>query len=178
MTKRGIHIDIPGFGSLHVKAMCSDYTGTLSYRGKLIGGVRERLCELSKRIDIHIVTSDTRKTARAQLEGLPVHLNDDIPVTKHDDFKRRYVKKLGLRLNQVVVFGNGRNDRWWLKAVRDAGELAIAVDVGEGCALEAMTTAHVFVSGITNALDLLLDEKRIVGTLRTEGDTLIRGGKA
>jgi len=35
----------------------------------------------------------------------------------------------------------------------------------------------VFVSGITNALDLLLDEKRIVGTLRTEGDTLIRGDK-
>jgi hypothetical protein len=30
-----------------------------------------------------------------------------------------------------------------------------------------MTNAHVFVVGITNALDLLLDERRLVGTLRT-----------
>jgi soluble P-type ATPase len=102
----------------------------------------------------------------------------EIPKDRHDKFKREYVKKLGLSLDQIVVFGNGRNDRLWRKAVRDAGGPTIAVDVGEGCALEAMRNAHVFVSGITNALDLLLDEKRIVGTLRTEGDKLIRGGKA
>jgi hypothetical protein len=41
------------------------------------------------------------------------------------------------------------------------------VDVGEGCAVEAMANAHVFVVGITSALDLLLDAKRLVGTLRT-----------
>ena len=104
-------------------------------------------------------------------------MEDEIPVDRHDEFKRKYLKKLGLGLDQVVVFGNGKNDRLWLEAVRDAGGLAIAVDVGEGCALEAMRNAYVFVSGITNALDLLRDEKRIVGTLRTEGDTRIRGGK-
>ena len=178
LNKRGIHIDIPGFSSLHLKAMCSDYTGTFSYNGELISGVSERIRELSERIDIHIVTSDTRKTAREQLRGLPVTLEDEIPEDRHDEFKRKYLKKLGLSLDQVVVIGNGRNDILWLKAVRDAGGLAIAVDVGEGCAIEAMKNADVFVSGITNALDLLRDEKRIVGTLRTEGDTLIRGGKA
>jgi len=178
MTKHGIHIDIPGFGILHLKAMCSDYTGTLSFSGELVSGVRERLRDLSKRIDIHIVTSDTQKTARQQLRGLPVTLEDQIPVDRHDEFKREYLKNLGLNLDQIVVFGNGRNDRLWLKAVRDAGGLAIAVDVGEGCAIEAMKKAHVFVSGITNALDLLRDEKRVVGTLRTKGDTPIRGGKA
>src|SRR6266566_1036179 len=178
MIKRGIQIDIPGFGILRLKAMCSDYTGTLSYRGQLVSGVRERLCDLSERVDICIVTSDGRKPAREQLRGLPVTLEDEIPANRHDEFKRGYLKKLGLSLDQIVVFGNGRNDRLWLEAVRDAGGLAIAVDVGEGCALEAMRNAHVFVSGITNALDLLLDEKRIVGTLRTKGDTPIRGGKA
>lgn len=167
MSKRGIDIDIPGFGRLHVKVMCSDYTGTLSQSGKLVSGVRERLCELSQRLDIHVVTSDTRKTARAQLRGVPLTLQDAIPVDGHDEYKRDYVEKIGVSLNQIVVFGNGRNDRLWLKAVRDAGGLAIAVDVGEGCAIEAMTNAHVFVSGITNALDLLRDEKRLIGTLRT-----------
>ena len=167
MPKPGIDIDIPGFGRLHIKVLCSDYTGTLSYRGELIGGVRERLCELSERLDIHIVTSDTRKTAREQLRGLPLTLRDEIPVDMHDAYKRDYVGTLGVALNQVVVFGNGRNDRLWLKAVREGDGLAIAVDVGEGCAMEAMANAHLFVTGITNALDLLLDEKRLIGTLRT-----------
>jgi soluble P-type ATPase len=88
MTKRGLHIDIPGFGILHVKAMCSDYTGTLSFSGKLVSEVRERLCDLSERIDIHIVTSDTQKTARQQLRRLPVTLMGKIPVDRHDKFKR------------------------------------------------------------------------------------------
>ena len=69
----------------------------------------------------------------------------------------------------VVIFGNGRNDSLWLKEVRDNHGLAIAVDVGEGCAVEAMMNENVFVTGITNALDVLLDEKRVIGTLRTKG---------
>jgi hypothetical protein len=50
--------------------------------------------------------------------------------------------------------------------------LAIAVDVGEGCAVETLMSAAVFVTGITNALDLLIDKKRIIGTLRTEADKM------
>ena len=167
MLKSGSRIDIPGFGLLHLRALCSDFTGTLSYQGKLIRGVSKRLCDLSERLDVHVVTSDTRKTARTQLQGLPVTLQDDIPSNRHDEYKQDYVENLGLGLNQVVVFGNGKNDRLWLRTVREAGGLAIAVDVGEGCAMDAMTNSNVFVSGIGKALDLLLDEKRLVGTLRT-----------
>jgi soluble P-type ATPase len=168
MSKTGIRIDIPGFANLHIRALCSDYTGTLSCGGKLIGGVRQRLRRLAQVLDIHVVTSDTRKNARVQLQGIPLTtLVDEIPVARHDEYKRGYITKLRLSLNQIVVLGNGRNDRLWLKAARDAGGLAIAVDAGEGCAVETMTNAHVFVVGVTNALDLLLDERRLVGTLRT-----------
>ena len=168
MAKSGIRIDIPGFGNLHVQALCSDYTGTLSLRGKLIRGVRERLRRLAQSLDIHVVTSDTRKTARAQLRGIPLAaLVDEIPIAQHDEYKRDYIDKLGISSNRIAVLGNGRNDRLWLKAVRDAGGLALAVDAGEGCAVEAMMNAHVFVVGITSALDLLLDKKRLIGTLRT-----------
>ncbi|MBV8751570.1 MAG: hypothetical protein JO328_01775 [Hyphomicrobiales bacterium] len=92
---------------------------------------------------------------------------DEIPSGKHDEYKRDYLTRLGLPLNQIVVLGNGRNERSWLKDVRDGGGLAIAVDAGEGCAIDALTNAHVFVVGIISTLDLLLDEKRLVGTLRT-----------
>lgn len=171
--KEGIEIAIPGFGTLHVKAICSDYTGTLSCRGRLIRGVERRIHQLSRIIDIHVVTSDTRRIACRELESLTkrgcVTLNDKIPRDVcHDEFKDKYLRELGLDLRDVVVFGNGRNDALWLKAVKDAQGLAVAVDVGEGCAAEAMSNATIFMSGITNALDLLLDTKRVIGTLRTE----------
>jgi soluble P-type ATPase len=120
------------------------------------------------------VTSDTRKTAGEELKALTskrlVNLVDQIPANEHDIFKRDYLQRLGTGLNHIAVLGNGRNDRLWLKEVKDSGGVAIAVDVGEGCAVEAMMNANVFVAGITNALDLLLDKKRIIGTLRTAGD--------
>ena len=173
-AKPGIRINIPGFGELHIKAICSDYTGTLSCEGKLISGVKKRLRELGRVVDIHIVTSDTRKTARRELEPLTregsVTLRDQIELDDHDRFKRDYAKKLGIDMKHVAIFGNGRNDMKWLEEVKEKGGLAIAVDVGEGCAVEAMMNANVFVTGITNALDLLLDEKRVIGTLRTKGD--------
>jgi soluble P-type ATPase len=166
--KGGIGIDIPGFGHLHIQAICSDYTGTLSCEGKLIKGVSRRLRKLGELVDIHVVTSDTRKTAGAQLKRLPLRLHDKITSEAHDAFKRDYLTRLGVELKHIAVFGNGRNDRLWLAAVRDAGGLAIAVDAGEGCAVEAMTSANLFVADIRNALDLLLDSKRIIGTLRTK----------
>jgi soluble P-type ATPase len=176
--KSGIRIDIPGFGHLHIQAICSDYTGTPSCEGEFIDGVRERLLRLAELVDIHVVTSDTRKTASEQLKGLPITLHDKITSDDHDVFKRDYLTRLGttpgVDLQSIAVFGNGRNDRLWLAAVRDVGGLAIAVDVGEGCAVEAMMSASVFVVGIRNALDLLLDSKRIVGTLRTRGDNAKR----
>jgi len=57
-----------------------------------------------------------------------------------------------------------------LAAARDAGGLAIAVEAGEGCAIEAVMSANIFVANIGHALDLLLDSKGIIGTLRTKGD--------
>ena len=170
MMKSGIRINIPGFGHLHIQAICSDYTGTLSRKGELIDDVSGRLRRLAELVDIHVVTSDTRKTASKQLADLPLTLHDRIASDEHDVFKRDYLTKLGVDLKRIAVFGNGRNDRLWLAAVRDVGGLAVAVDVGEGCAVEAMTSANVFVAGAGNALDLLLDSKRIMATLRTKAD--------
>jgi len=105
MAKSGIRVDIPAFGNLHIRALCSDYTGTLSFNGELIGGVRERLCRLSQRLDIHVVTSDTRKTARAQLGGVPLAaLEDEIPVDRHDEYKRGYLNKLALRSTRSLCW--------------------------------------------------------------------------
>jgi soluble P-type ATPase len=73
---------------------------------------------------------------------------------------------LGLNPRYVASFGNGNNDRLHLKVVKEAGGLAIAVENGEGCALEAILNANVFVAGAVNAFDLLLEPTRLRATLR------------
>ena len=53
-----------------------------------------------------------------------------------------------------------------LKAVKQAGGLAIAVDNGEGCAIDALVNVHIFVVGAANALDILIDTDFVKATLR------------
>jgi soluble P-type ATPase len=163
MKRPGIAIDIPGFGKLQINSVLSDYTGTLTFSGKLVPGVRDRLRRLAELVDVHVVTADTFGTAAKELKGLPLvcrRLNGQ----KEDVQKARYAEELNPRY--VASFGNGNNDRRHLKLVKEAGGLAVAVENGEGCALEAILNANFLVVGAVNALDLLLEPTRLRATLR------------
>jgi len=161
--KKGIQVHIPGFGVVDIKTIVSDYTGTHSCGGALTAGVREALSKLSESVDIHILTSDTFGTCREELSGLDViiHILDG---SKHDAQKAAYVENIGAK--HVAAFGNGNNDRLMLKAVKDAGGLAVAVDNGEGCATDAILSSNVFVHGSIEALNIMLDTRRLTATLR------------
>jgi soluble P-type ATPase len=163
MKKPGIAIDIPGLGKAHINAILSDYTGTLAFSGKLVNGVKDRLLRLAERVDIHIVTADSFGTAQEELKGLPIVLRR-LKGGSEDFQKQRHALELNPRY--VAAFGNGNNDRLLLKTVREAGGLAIAVENGEGCALDAILAANIFVVGAVTALDLLLEPTRLRATLR------------
>ena len=163
MNKPGITIDIPGFGKLQINAVLSDYTGTLAFNGKLVAGVRDRLLRLAELVDIHVVTSDSYGTAEEELKGLPL-ICKMLQPEKEDVQKRLYAEGLNPRL--LASLGNGNNDRLHLKLVKEAGGLAIAVENGEGCALDAILNSNIFVFGAVNALDLLLETIRLRATLR------------
>jgi soluble P-type ATPase len=158
-----IRFSIPGFGSREISRVVSDYSGTHAFSGALRPGVRTRLAQLAKLAEVHILTSDTFGTARQELEGLPLtlHLLDG---ERHDEQKLAYV--LEMEPKRVAAFGNGNNDRLLLKTVKDAGGLAIAVDNGEGCAIETVLAANLLIHGSENALDLLLHTDRCKATLR------------
>ncbi len=165
MTKKpGISIDIPQFGQRDISTIVSDYTGTLSCRGRLVPGVRESLLTLKDLVDIRVITADTFGTARDELKGIveePVKLSPD---RRHDDQKEEFVRQF--QLQHVVALGNGNNDRKLLKAVKEGKGLAIAIDNGEGCALDALQNAHIFIVGAVNALSLLLIRDSCIATLR------------
>jgi soluble P-type ATPase len=162
MNKPGILIDIPGFGTRHIRIAVSDYTGTYSFAGAIEPGVKTKLRELASLVDLHIVTADSFGTAERELAGIaiPYKLRTD----RHDIEKAEYMAQFDPR--HVAAFGNGNNDRLMLKAVREGGGLAIAVDNGEGCAMDAMRNADLFVVGAANAIDLLLEPLRLKATLR------------
>lgn len=158
-----IRLDIPGFGAREITTVVSDYSGTHAFGGTLRDDVRARLVELARRVDVHILTSDTFGTAGRELQDLPLTLRL-LSGEHHDEQKRDYV--LERKPEHVAAFGNGNNDRLLLRTVRDAGGLAIAVDNGEGCALDAILASNLLIHGSENALDLLLDPSRCVATLR------------
>ena len=162
MDKLGIVIDIPGFGERHIRIAVSDYTGTHSFGGAIEPDVKGKLRELVALVDLHIVTADSFGTAERELAGIATPYK--LRTGRHDIEKAEYVSQFDLR--NVAAFGNGNNDRLMLKTVKEGGGLAIAVDNGEGCALDAMRNADLFVVGAANAIDLLLDPVRLKATLR------------
>jgi soluble P-type ATPase len=162
----GIEIQIPFFAEpLRIRRIVSDYTGTLSFHGRLIPGVQDRLDKLQEFLTIDVLTADSSGTARMQLAGMPFLKLKILPDGKrHGVLKQFHAKRNNPA--QIAAFGNGNNDVLLLKTVKKAGGLAVAVDNGEGCSVEAMQNANIFIVGIVNALDLLIERTWCKATLR------------
>ena len=154
-----IEINIPGFGLVKLNHLVSDFTGTLSFNGKLIPGVKERLNELSELLDIHVLTSDTFGSAKSELKDVRC----DVRILEgeyHDLQKEVYVEKLGAA--HVIAFGNGNNDRKMLRISR----IGIAVCGKEGGAVDILMAGDINITSITDGLELLLHTRRLKATLR------------
>jgi soluble P-type ATPase len=152
--------DIPGYKILRLAHLVMDYNGTLAVDGKLIDGVGPRLENLSKDLEIHVITADTFGLVQQQMAGLPCQVSV-LGKDNQDEAKLNYVRELGLE--QTVCIGNGRNDRLMLKAVA----LGLAVVLAEGIAGETIQAADVICRNINDALDLLLHPLRLTATLRS-----------
>ena len=159
-----IKIAVPGLGALEISRVVTDYTGTHSFKGRVRPGVRARLARLARLVEVHVLTVDTFGTVRRELRQIPIKLHILKSGGRHDRQKQRFVLRHDPK--HVAAFGNGNIDRLMLRAVRDAGGLAVAVDNGEGCAVDAIRGANVFVHGSEHALDLLLEPNVTKATLR------------
>ena len=152
----GLSVDIPGRGPVELAYLVLDVNGTLSRGGELIPGVRERLAQLAGHLEIYALSADTFGTLAAVTGELGIRAQT---VVSGDD-KAHHVVKLGAE--RCVAVGNGANDARML----EAAELAIAVVGPEGAAAAALRAADVVCNSIVDALDLLLDERALVATLR------------
>jgi soluble P-type ATPase len=154
-----IELVIPGFRRLRLEHLVMDYNGTLAVDGCLLPGVRPRLDQLARQVQLHVVTADTFGTVREQLQGLECKLFI-LDGGKQSKAKLKFIQKLGLR--QVAAIGNGSNDQRMLQAAA----LGIAVIQGEGAAAAACRAAELVVPDILTALDLFLNPQRLIASLR------------
>jgi len=155
-----IELDIPGFGKTTIKHLVCDYNGTLACDGSMLPHVGGLLEDLSKLVEIHILTADTFGMAREQLEGLPCTLTI-LPRDNQDLRKRDYVKSMGAE--NTVSMGNGRNDRLML----EEAIIGIGLIQEEGASSLTIRSADVVCQSIHDALTLLIHPKRLVATLRS-----------
>jgi soluble P-type ATPase len=155
-----LDIEIPGFGTLQLTCLVMDYNGTLAVDGRLIDGVGPRLVQLSRQLELHVVTADTFGCAQSALGQLPCLLQV-LPRDNQAEAKQSYVRRLGTE--RTAAMGNGRNDRLMLA---DAA-LGIGLILGEGANASTLCAADVVCASVHDALDLLLFPKRLTATLRS-----------
>ena len=149
-------IAIPGADPVELRHLVLDANGTVSARGSLVPGVAERVARLADSLQVHLATADTFGTGAS----LAAALGASFARVANGDEKVRLVARLGAE--GVVAVGNGRNDVGMFRAAR----LSIAVIGPEGVAGAALSAADVVCRDILDALDLLLDARALVATLR------------
>ncbi len=155
-----LSVDIPGHRELHLHHLVADYNGTLAVDGRLLFGLADLLTRVAKLLEVHVVTADTFGLAARELAGLPLTLTV-LPAGGQAEAKAEYLRQLGAETG--VALGNGRNDRWLL---REAA-LGIGVIQAEGASLAALAEADVVCRSAHEALQLLLDPRRLIATLRS-----------
>ena len=150
-------INVPGSGIYDLETLILDLNGTLAIRGKLIKGVKDRIQKIKKLgLKVVLFSGDTRGNA----DKISKDFNIELVTTKTSAEKLKALKKLNP--NRCVAIGNGLIDAKYLKAAR----LGIAVVQAEGAHTQAILAADIRMLSVNDALDLLLNEKTFISTLR------------
>lgn len=151
-----IRIDIPNRGTIELQHAVFDINGTLAVDGVSFPGVVDRLKALEAQLSIHALTAGTHGNLRTleKAFGFPLQ------IIGTGEEKANYVQKLGP--SSVIAIGNGANDAAMLRLAA----IGVAVIAAEGVAISALQAADVLVAGPLEAIELMLNPKRLVATLR------------
>jgi len=147
-------MEIPNYGRIMAKTVIFDLNGTLGVEGKVRKDIKELLKELSEKYEIVVLSSDTFGTLKDEFNEL------DIKIERVKDGNEKLQK--ALEYEPYIGVGNGNND---VRMLENA-ELAICVIGEEGASVEALLASDIVVKDIRDAINLLLNEKRLIATLR------------
>ena len=155
-----IEILVPGLKPFEITQVVVDYNGTIAVDGKIPMELKAKLAKLSKLVPITVLTADTHGTAKAECEPLGLAVRT-FPQESAAACKKEIVKELGP--DNVACLGNGFNDIPMFKIAR----LSIGVLDVEGMCGALLPHATILCRSSAEAIDLLLNPKRIIADLRT-----------
>ena len=154
-----LELSIPGWGDYRFSTVLCDLNGTLAQNGQLAEGTRALLRQLGQQLSLYVISADTHGTLAQVTAGLPLQVRR-IQGELGAEEKRRLLQELGAE--HTIALGNGRND---VAMLREAA-LGIAILGAEGAAVEALLAADLVFPHIDDALESLLNPRRLLATLR------------
>ncbi|UCE35229.1 MAG: HAD hydrolase family protein [Deltaproteobacteria bacterium] len=154
-----IHLTVPGRGTYTLEHLILDLNGTVSVDGRIVRGVKERLRELSRELEITVVTADTNRNAERLVADLPVSIQT---IRENQENEQKLAVVLEKGKEHTVSIGNGCND---VSMLRESA-IGICVLGREGASPEVLMASDVVAPTINDALDLLLKPQRLRATLR------------
>ena len=153
---------IPNYGKITIKNIIFDINGTIQFKGQISDDLVEKIEELKKIYKVYLVSADTRGNLKELAENLKVsYIKINSVENSEAEEKNRELIRLGKDV--TVAVGNGNNDALMLKN----SILGITVLGGEGATIKSILNSDVIVPDPISAIDLLLDEKVMIGTLRS-----------
>ena len=154
-----IDLQIPGRGLVQLEYAVFDVNGTLALDGVLLKGVEISIATLRGKLEVRLITANTHGR-QTEIDKQLKFKADRLTPGNERQQKANYVWQLGAQ--KVAAIGNGANDVEMLKAAA----IGIAVIGREGASHEAIAAADMVVLDVIDAIDLLLNPKRLVATLR------------
>jgi soluble P-type ATPase len=154
-----IKIDVPGWENMEIENIVLDLNGTIATDGEILPEVKQRVESLSEGVKIYVLTGDTYGTANDEIRDMKAEL---VKIAGEDTQKGKLYFLKSLDLEKTVAIGNGNSDLLILKEAC----LGIAVLGDEGIFTSTMKNSDLVVKNIYDALDLFLNPKRLIATLR------------
>ncbi len=153
-------IELELFGRrVSIENVVFDMNGTLSVDGHIPERVLDLLDQLSERVNVYILTSNTFGTAsKLKLSKIRVKILD--PNRSASVQKQEFVRELGS--GETAAVGNGYNDHLMLKEA----VFGVAVCWKEGAYSGVFECADVVVTSPEDAIGLFLNPLRVKATTR------------
>ncbi len=154
-----IEIKIPGKGLFCLKYAFFDLNGTLAVDGIIKSSTFSLLNRLTDKLDVFVITADTFGVADKLFKNVDVKL---IKLTSNNGSKEKSDIIEKYNPENIVAFGNGYNDNLMLEKAK----LGIIILQEEGISIESLKKADILVKDIDDGINLLLNPKRLIATLR------------
>ncbi len=154
-----IEVSLPGRDTIQIQHLICDVNGTIALDGHLLEGVKEKFEEISRKVQIHLVTANTNNS-QSEIDEV-LHLKA-VLLTPGNEVKQKADLLHALGEIHTAAIGQGANDHLMLKK----SALGICILSQEGAATKTLLASDLVMPDILSALDLFAHPNRIMATLR------------